>query len=85
MSRDSELTPPLPPRERDGGESGYLRMHLTCIRADERPQMEVRAGDERSRSGDAKDGMLIARAPSLCLSPARGERTLRQARVDPRT
>ncbi len=32
-------------------------MHLTCIGAAERPHMEVRAGMNRSRGGDAREGV----------------------------
>jgi len=37
------------------GEAGISRMHLTCIRAAERPAMDGRAGVQRS--GDVAPGM----------------------------
>ncbi|BAU47186.1 hypothetical protein SVA_0608 [Sulfurifustis variabilis] len=37
------------------GEAGASRMHLTCIRAAERPAMDGRAGVQRS--GDVTPGM----------------------------
>jgi hypothetical protein len=45
------------------GEAGMSRMHLTCIRAAERPAMDGRAGDNRNPWRRARDGMHPS---SLC-------------------
>ena len=50
-------------------------MHLTCIRAGERPHTEVRAGVEQSCKSDAMDGMQIPRPSPLAPLP-QGERGL---------
>jgi hypothetical protein len=42
------------------GEAGMSRMHLTCIRAAERPAMDGRAGAKRSRN--AAPGMASTAA-----------------------
>ena len=39
------------------GEAELSRMHLTCIRAAERPTMDGRAGVTRSLPCDAREGM----------------------------
>jgi hypothetical protein len=50
-------------RHRKGvqGEAGLSRIHLTCIRAAERPTMDGRAGVTRSISRCAMDGMHDSR------------------------
>lgn len=42
------------------GETGCSRMHLTSIRAVERPHTEVRAGAWPKHDGCATDGMTFA-------------------------
>jgi len=38
------------------GEAEMSRRHLTCLRAAERPDTDVRAGVERSQLGYAREG-----------------------------